>query len=136
MTRRQGIFWILTIPHHEFTPYPVPGTKWISGQLESGGESGYLHWQLVIALATKSSVAQVKSLFGSSCHAELTRSEAANEYVNKDDTYVEGTRFEFGVKPIRRNSRVDWESVWDAAKSGDVSAIPAQIRTTCYRYVC
>lgn len=133
MTRRQGIFWLLTIPHYEFTPYPVPNTSWIKGQLECGNNTGYLHWQCLVALSSKGSLQTIKQLFGNSCHAELTRSEAANEYVWKDDTSVPNTRFEFGAKPIRRNSKIDWESVWAAACSGELSTIPPSIRVQSYR---
>lgn len=36
-TRRQGIFWMLTIPHHGFVPYPIANEcQWIRGQLEVG----------------------------------------------------------------------------------------------------
>lgn len=119
--RRQGIFWLLTIPHHEFLPYLPPNTSWIKGQLECG-ESGYLHWQLMVAFSKKVSLNGVRTTFGP-FHAELSRSDAASEYVWKDDTSVQGTRFELGVKPIRRNSKIDWESVWECAKSGDIEQV-------------
>lgn len=35
--RRQGIFWLLTIPHASFTPYLPNGISYIKGQLERGG---------------------------------------------------------------------------------------------------
>lgn len=72
-------------------------------------------------------------MFGDSCHAELSRSSAAIEYVQKEETRVDGTGFEFGSKPISRNSKVEWESVWSAAKSGDLSKIPPHIRVVNYR---
>lgn len=130
--RRQGVYWILTIPGHHFTPYPVPGTSWIRGQLETGA-SGYVHWQLVVAFKRKQSIARVKELFGSECHAELSRTAAANEYVWKESTAVRGTRFEFGGKPFDRSSRECWESIWELAKSGDLESIEAQVRVQNYR---
>jgi len=42
----QGIYWLLTIPHHAFVPYLPPGVAYIRGQLERGENTGYLHWQL------------------------------------------------------------------------------------------
>lgn len=131
--RRQGIFWILTIPYNDFTPYPVPDCSWIKGQLECGSNTNYYHWQLLAAFSSKKSIAGVKAIFGTTCHAELSRSEAANEYVWKDDTAILGTRFEFGAKPFRRNSKIDWDSVWNAAVSGDLSTIPASVRVQSYR---
>jgi len=73
-----------------------PGITWLRGQLERG-ESGseYEHWQAVVAFSKKKSLAQVKSCFGRTCHAELSRSEAANEYVCKESTRLEGP-FELG----------------------------------------
>lgn len=130
-SRRQGVFWLLTIPHASFTPYLPPPCNWIKGQLECG-DSGFLHWQIVVAFSKKSSLATVRECFGA-VHGELTRSDAAAEYVWKDDTAVDGTRFEYGCKPFRRNSATDWESVWTAAIAGDLSAIPASVRVVSYR---
>lgn len=137
-TRRQGIFWLLTVPHPstcfdgllERGELPT-GVVWIRGQLEQGEQTDYLHYQAVAAFDTKKSLAAVKGVFGRTCHAELSRSEAAEAYVHKEDTRV-GEPFEFGAKPIRRNSRTDWESVWTAAKSGDLSSVPANIRVVSY----
>lgn len=90
--RRQGIFWMLTIPHHEFTPYLPTSCAWIKGQLEEGQE-GYLHWQVIVAFHSKKSLAQVVSCFGR-FHAELTKSDSASDYVWKEDTCVSpSTRF-------------------------------------------
>lgn len=80
-------------------------------------------------------MATIKEIFGNTCHAELSRSEAANDYVWKEDTRVPNTQFEFGSKPIRRNARIDWESVWQSARDNDVDAIPASIRIQSYRAI-
>lgn len=130
--RRQGIFWILTIKHAEFTPYLPPGCAWIRGQLELGESNSYLHWQIIVGFSKKMALPGVRRIFGN-CHAELTRSDAAAEYVWKDDTRVIGTQFELGAKPIQRNSKTDWESVWTSAVSGDLSSIPPNVRVVSYR---
>lgn len=93
--RRQGIYWICTIPEHEFrapgrTPEPV---SWMCGQLECGLESGYRHWQIYVALARKGSIRTLQEIFGQAGHYELTRSVAAEEYCLKEDSRVEGTQF-------------------------------------------
>jgi len=132
--RRQGIFWLLTIPYADYRPTDHPELTWIRGQNEIG-ESGYSHWQILIALKKKGSLSVVKAIFGNTCHAELSRSEAAASYVWKDDSAVAGTRFEYGAKPFRRNSQVDWESVWTAAQSGDLDSIPARVRVVSYRTI-
>jgi hypothetical protein len=130
-TRRQGIFWILTIPLHGFTPFLPDGIEWIKGQLETG-DGGFQHWQLVAAYSKKASVRTCRDTFGP-YHAELTRSEAAADYVWKEATSVPGTRFELGAKPICRNSKTDWESVWNYAKLCQLDSIPASIRVQSYR---
>jgi hypothetical protein len=134
MTRRQGIFWLLTLPYNDFTPYLPPCCSYIIGQLEKAA-SGFLHWQILVAFKTKQSLRGVKSVFGDSCHGELSRSSAANSYVQKDETYVEGTRFELGAKPFLRSSKVEWESVWTAAQSGNLASIPANVRVVNYRTI-
>lgn len=91
-----------------------------------------MHWQLIVAMERKSSLAGVLRAFPGS-HAELSKSAAANEYVWKEDTRVANTQFELGTKPICRNSKPDWESVWTAAKEGDLMAIPPSIRVVSYR---
>lgn len=135
--RRQGIFWLCTLSCEQMPDLlclrsgELPsGVVWIRGQQELGA-SGYLHWQFVVAFKTKASLAAVKRVFGRGVHAELSRSEAVSEYVCKEDTRVDGP-WEWGAKPVRRNSKTDWDSVWTAAVSGDLFAIPSQIRVGHY----
>nr|ALE29551.1 replication associated protein [Lake Sarah-associated circular molecule 8] len=132
-SRRQGIFWLLTIPRADWEdPGELPEwASWIRGQAEVG-EGGYDHWQVIVAFKTKKSLQACKLLFTNTTHAELSRSAAAADYVWKDDTAVPDTRFEYGAKPIRRNAKVDWEAVWTAAKSGCLDKIPASIRVQSY----
>jgi len=74
----------------------------------------------------------IKGIFGTGIHAELTRSSAAESYCHKEESRL-GEPFCLGAKPIQRNSKTDWESVWAAAKSGDLLAIPANVRVVSYR---
>lgn len=131
-SRRQGLWWMLTVPHADFTPYLPPGVRYCTGQLERGGESGYLHWQLCLALSKKGSLATIKRLYGTSCHAELTRSDAAREYVHKVDTRVEGTQFELGKLPYRKDVATDWDEVRSSAIAGRYSPIPSDVFVRCY----
>jgi len=138
MSRRQGIYWVLTVPHHLFLPYLPPNCAWVRGQLELG-TGGYLHWQIVLALRKKGSLSTIKTTFGDGLHAELSRSESANDYVWKDETAVIGTRFELGERAFKRNDPKDWDAIWTLAASGDLLAIPAQIRVQSYhtlRSIC
>lgn len=113
-------------------PYLPPGCVYIRGQLESGADTGYLHWQLLVVCEKKCRLGGIKKIFGDGIHAELSRSDAADEYVWKDDTYVDGTRFELGAKPIRRNAKRDWDAIWDAAVAGRLVDIPASVRVSSY----
>lgn len=137
MSRRQGIFWIFTIPHAHFTPFLPESCQWIRGQLELGtrsdadGGGRYLHWQLVLAFKRKQSINFCKREFGD-FHAELTKSDAASEYVWKEETRIQGTQFELGAKPIQRNSSKDWDDIWEAAIAGDLLRIPASVRVQSY----
>lgn len=128
----QARYWLLTIPHHAFTPYLPPGVCYIKGQLERGDNTGYLHWQVVAYFPKRVRLAGVKAVFGDEVHAESTKSDAAEEYVWKEDTRVEGTQFELGKKSVKRNCEADWEDVWEKAKSGDLTSIPADIRIRSY----
>jgi hypothetical protein len=135
MARRQGIYWLLTIPEDDWAPCLPEGVTWIRGQLESGATTGYSHWQLVCGTRSKVSLRGIKELFGDSCHAELSRSEAASAYVWKDETAVDGTRFELGEKPFNRSASTDWDSIWELATRGDFLSIPADIRVRHYRTI-
>ena len=108
------------------------GIVWLTGQREKGLESGYVHYQVCVAFSKKKSLSFVQELFGRGIHAELSRSESAAAYCNKEDSR-DGEPFEYGAKPFRRNSATDWESVWESAKSGDLAAIPANVRVVSYR---
>lgn len=127
----QGRYWLLTMPHHTFTPYLPRACAWLKGQLELG-EGGFLHWQVVVAFAKKIRLAGVKEVFGEQCHAEVTRSAAAEDYVHKDDTAIVETRFELGAKAMKRQNADDWEQVWQNAKDGNMADIPADVRIRSY----
>lgn len=132
MPAPQAYYWLSTIPHYAFTPYLPPGVAYIRGQLEMGAETGYLHWQLLVALERKGTLRTMRTIFGDFNH-EQSRSEAADQYVWKEDTRVEGTQFELGAKKVRRNKKCDWERVWCLAKSGEFEAIPENVRVQHYR---
>lgn len=44
----------------------------------------------------------------------------------KEDTRIDGP-WEFGVKPVRRQVKTDWEEVKELAVKGDLTKIPADI---------
>lgn len=131
-TRRQGRYWILTIScgSNDWTPELRSGVQYLRGQQELGA-GGFLHYQCMVAYPKKVGLPRIRADFGS-CHAELTKSDAAREYVWKEDTRVEGTQFEFGAFAIRRNAEVDWDSIRAAAVKGSLDAVPSDIFVRCY----
>ena len=133
MINAQNRYWILTIPHHQFTPFLPKEVDWIKGQLELS-ESGFLHWQLIAYFSKKARLTTVTNVFGK-FHAEPTRSDAAEEYVWKDDTAVEGTRFQLGAKPFKRQSKRDWDEVYELAKAGTFKDIDKSILVPCYNAI-
>lgn len=126
---------MLTIPFADWTvPASLhPNIAYIKGQQEIGADTGYHHWQLLVVFKRAFRTRAVQELFGGRAHCELTRSDRADAYVWKEDTAVAGTRFELGSKPHRRNSQRDWDAIWEAAKTGDLLAVPAGVRVQHYR---
>lgn len=134
--RRQARYWICTRPYCEHVGRPSikPGVEYIKGQLEEGEETGYLHWQFIIYCKTKVSRPKIKEWFGADCHCEPTRSAAAEDYVWKDRTAVDGTRWSEGQIPFNRTRKRDWElEVWEKATRGELLSIDADIRVRCYK---
>jgi len=93
---------------------------------------GFVHWQIVVGFESRKTRRQCKAVFGTRAHCELTISAKANAYVWKDDTSI-GKRFEWGIQPLQRNSKVDWARVWAAAQSRDLESVPPHVRVVNYR---
>lgn len=131
-------FWFLTTPKAlpNFPPtnaLPTNVTYW-KGQQEIGA-NGLEHYQHCLVYSSKVSSAVIRRLFVGS-HVELSRSSAVYQYVHKDETAVEGTRWELGLPPVNRNKSKDWDDIWSKAKAGDIGAIPADIRVRSYPNLC
>jgi len=125
-------YWILTIPQNHFTPYLPDACVYVGGQLEQGEETQYLHWQLLVVMRSRIRRGGVKQVFGPQTHCEPTRSAAANEYVFKEATRIDGTAFRLGRFPINRNASKDWDEIRENAKSGNFDAIPSDVFIRCY----
>lgn len=126
-------YWLLTIPQHGYTPYRPPGVCYIRGQLERGATTGYEHWQLLAVYTQQIRLRRVTKDFGESIHAEPSRSSAADDYVWKEETRVDGTQFELGQRPVQRNNDKDWARIKELAKSGQLEEIPPDIFVQHYR---
>jgi hypothetical protein len=136
MARRQGIYWMLTIPEEDFDDQTfelTEETRYVKGQLEQG-DGGFRHYQILVIFKRKQSLVGVKRNFGDRAHCELSRSSASNDYVWKEDTRI-GEPFEFGALPFHRNEPKDWDAIWESAKEGKVEEIPADVRIQHYRSI-
>lgn len=129
----QGRYWILTIPRDMFKVPDTLGSEmqFMRGQLEQG-VGGFVHWQILVAFKKKIRLRGVKRHFGEQCHAELSRSSAADAYCHKEESRIEGTQFELGSKAIRRNDSTDWDRIRTLAVSGAFEDIPADVYVRYY----
>lgn len=136
MPARQGRYFILTWSKRFAGDPDWPSfvgrdsIVWIKGQLERG-EGGFEHFQFIVAFSKKVTATRVHGLFDGA-HVEFSRSEAANTYVHKDDTAVDGTRFEHGSRARKRNSSTDWDLVKSDAIAGNFGNIPSDLLIRYY----
>lgn len=132
MQRRQGTYWLGTISEEQdWNPSLVEGLLYVKGQ-EEEGDGGFKHHQVFFVTEKKQSTRGVAKLFAPIIgHWELTRSEAAEDYVWKEATRV-GEQYEFGIKPLKRNSRKDWDEIRNMAKEGRLDDIPADVFVRYY----
>lgn len=130
---RSGKHWLLTIPEGDWNvPESLPpGISYLKGQLEEGA-GGFLHYQVYTILDLKSTLGKCKSFFCPTAHCELTRSQAARDYVWKEETRIADTQFELGELPMRRQEPTDWIKVFESAQTGDFDAIPRDVLVRCY----
>lgn len=103
--------------------------QYLAGQLEYS-TTGHLHWQLFAITKRKHRVSGIRKIFPG--HIELSRSSAIEQYVQKSDTGVDGTYFEFGKKPHSAKRGIDWSAVKRAAKSGSFEEIPSYAYISFY----
>lgn len=106
-TRRKNSqfrYWLVTAPQ-EFEPVLFSDKiKYMKGQKEVGSQTGFIHWQLIVYFKDKVTLTAFKKMLvdkygdqiGNAFHLEPTNSVAAEDYVFKTDTRVEGTQFELG----------------------------------------
>ena len=131
MPTQQARYWLLTIPRDDWTPQLPESAGWLVGQPEIG-DSGYRHHQLLCWFAAKKTLRQVKAAFCTTAHCEASRSSAAEAYVRKEETR-DGEPYEFGARPINRNSATDWNTIRQLAKDGSIDSIPADVYIRYYR---
>ncbi len=62
---------------------------------------------------------------------KVSNIDASLAYVQKEDTRLEGP-WEYGTKPVKRNSAKDWQEVWDNAVKGNIDKIDPEVRVKHY----
>lgn len=128
----QGRYWLGTL-YNWTPPDALPDScTWIKGQKEICPTTSREHYQVIAGFKRAVRLAAVKRAVGNG-HWELTRSDAADAYVWKEQTSVEGSRFELGAKAIRRNVAGDWQKIKADAQRGALEEIPADIYIRYYR---
>lgn len=103
----------------------------MNGQLEKGMD-GTVHIQYFLNFEKPTRVSALKKHCSKSHFEKVLVDNGASTYCLKEDTRVEGP-WEFGTRPVKRNSKEDWEEVWTKAKQGKLEEIDAKVRVTHYR---
>ena len=106
------------------------GAAYTVGQLEQGA-NGTPHLQFVQNFKNVVRLAHFKKCLPQAHCEPVLVDNGADKYCMKQETRVDGP-WEFGEKPMQRNSRKDWEAVFLKAKQGRIEEIPADIRVRCY----
>lgn len=103
---------------------------YLCGQLEKG-ITGTQHFQFYMNFSKQISFSFLKNV-NSSIHFDgVLVNNGADLYCLKSDTRIDGP-WEFGIKPVHRNSKTDWDSVFLNAKTGRFDNIPSDIKVRCY----
>lgn len=100
------------------------------GQLERGAE-GTPHIQFYLNFQKPIKIGGLKKHCRHSHFEPVKVDNGAAKYCMKEDTRVAGP-WEFGVKPVQRNSKTDWEEVKVNAQKGELNKIPADIYVKHY----
>lgn len=99
---------------------------YVVGQLEKGAE-GTVHIQYFVNFKKPGQRLSYLKKYCSQSHFEMVRTNnGADLYCMKAETRVDGP-WEFGTKPLKRNSKTDWDEVFQHAKKGEFDKIPAQV---------
>jgi hypothetical protein len=129
----QARIWILTLKYEHADQISDKRDRFVyaRGQREIGESTGYEHWQFCVWFAKPTRLAAIKKIWPT-CHAEPTKSAAAESYCVKDETRVADTQFEIGTRPIGRSLSKDWNAIRSSACSGRMADIPPDVYVRCY----
>jgi hypothetical protein len=133
--RYMGKCWILTI---NFNDWSVPDSietlsnvKYIRGQLEFS-ESQFLHWQIAVQYFESTTFNVVREQFTKKAHIKPIKSLGDWDYVWKEKTSCEGTRFELGDNSdiINAISQKQTESIQNPFNGWDINTLQERLKST------
>lgn len=121
MPAPQFVHAMITVPATvDFSTTVFPDyVSWCNGQLERGGTTGYLHWQIYAEFNRKVTRTRILE-WVPTAHIERRRGnqEDAVKYTSKEDTYV-SDRFEYGqLVASNQGHRSDLDHAIAAVKAG------------------
>lgn len=125
--------WLGTLNHPEAQDirewlekfYTDSKAVYLNGQLERG-ENGTPHIQFYLNLKTGQRLSYLTKIEKKAHFTPVVVENGADRYCLKEETRIEGP-WEFGIKPVRRNVKHDWEEVKTSAIAGKFEQIPAEI---------
>lgn len=98
--------------------------KYLVGQLEQGLKEERRHIQAYVHFAQQKTLLGLKK-YDAEMHCDIVKIDnGVRDYCMKELTRVAGP-WEFGERPVRRNSKEDWDEVRELAKSGEFDRIPS-----------
>lgn len=107
------------------------GAAYTCGQLEKGA-NGTPHIQFFMNWKEPIRLSKIKKA-DNKLHIEVVKiNNGAHTYCMKEETRLDGP-WEFGTKPVQRNSKQDWEEVKQHALTNQLEKIPADIYVRHYR---
>lgn len=110
--------------------YKATKATYLCGQVEKGKE-GTVHLQFFLNFKSKARPSAITKV-DKHLHIEVVKvNNGADDYCLKEETRIDGP-WEFGVKPVKRSSKKDWERVFTLAKQGNFDEIPADIKVQHY----
>lgn len=95
------------------------------------GKEGTPHIQFYLNFEKATAITALKKHCSKAHFEPVNVDNGAAAYCMKEDTRLEGP-WEFGTKPVKRNSKTDWEGVWEEAKKGNLDKIDPKIRVAHY----
>lgn len=104
--------------------------QYLCGQLEKG-ENGTPHFQFYLHFSKQVLFTQLKKLHDRVHFIGVKINNGVESYCLKTESRIDGP-YEFGTKPLNRNSKTDWDSIFLSAKRGNFDAIPSDIKIRCY----